>query len=96
MRACGALPDLAEHRPRREGPVELPQAPQQAAVAVGVIAIQGQAVVEVDQQAERTVGMGRPGQDGLSPGHAQVVVQLAAAQQRALRQVPQRFIAATA
>ena len=64
----------------RERPVELPEAPEDAAVRARVTPIQGVAVVQVHEHRQGLRGTLGPLQQGLAPGHTQVVVELAVAQ----------------
>ncbi len=74
-----------------ERPIEQAQAVEQAAVGVRVAAVEGVTVVEIDHELECALGRRRPFEKRLAPGHAQVVVQLAVDEKRALRRIPERI-----
>jgi hypothetical protein len=89
--------DPAQDRPpRRPRPVVAAEHPEDAGVRAGVAAVEGVAVVELDEHGQRLVGIARPPEDLLAPQHAQVVVHAALADELALRRVPQRVVGARA
>ena len=59
-------------------------------VGGGVAAVEGVAVVQVDERGERFGGGAGPPEQRLAPGHAHDVVQLAVGEELPLRRVPQQ------
>ena len=74
---------------RLERSIELTEAPQDTAERRGISAIERVAVIQIDESGESSRLIGRPLEEGLAPGHAHVVVQLAVHAQAALGRVPQ-------
>lgn len=75
-----------------EGAVEEAEGPEEATVGVWVVAVEREAVVEVDEGLECLRGRRGPFGDGFGPGHADVVVEFAVHEEGALAGVPE-FVA---
>ena len=94
---CIAGANGSKHRSRGlEGAIEAAEAPKEASVAVRITAIQGIAMVQVDERAQRARGIAGPQRHHLSPGHAHVVVQFPVHEERGLRRIPERVARARA
>ncbi len=73
----------------RERPVELIQAPEDSSERGGIAAVERVPVVEIDQPLQSSFCTGGPLQEGLAPGHADVVVELPVDEERSLGRVPE-------
>ena len=74
--------------PRGERPVELPEAPLDARVAVRIVAVERVLVVQLDHRRERLARRRAPFENLLAPQHAQVIVDAAFGGQLPLCGVP--------
>jgi hypothetical protein len=76
--------------------IELAETPEQSAGGGWVATIEGVAVVELDDRPEGPFRVRLPVEHGLAPSHADVVVELALDEKRALGGVPERVAASSA